>query len=505
MADYSEQLHLDFDPFDLASETGHFFPGGQRQELLDQLLELCVCSSDLIAVTGPLGSGKSTLACWLALSLDAEFVAVQIRASLFMSGEQFLETLALELGLELASDASTDELLERVGQYVDTLHARSRCLQLLVDDAHELGEEALRCVLALLERQADSSSLGEDGIKAVLFGEATLRGSVEKLAPSAHQLLELKALDLVETTRYVEFKLDCAGFDGDLPIDQDALAVIHSRARGMPGTINVLIRDELTDSWTPRQTLPRLGFIERHLVPFSVVFGALVLLLFFTVGGEDQSGSGQMAAVAAAEGGSQGQPTGQVRVEIPLQITSASAAISNRGGGAAATTDGRVSGSIAGTGRGDRPTDTLSSSQRRSASEAGEGTAPAERKQDAATPARVVQSAPSDTGPAGGPPANTVGQQSLLAQPADSYTLQLLGSHSESNVKNFIASQPDPAAMRYFASRYQDKPWFVVVYGNFPTQDAARDAIDRLPSGLQELKPWARNLADIQADIRRNQ
>jgi septal ring-binding cell division protein DamX len=98
-----------------------------------------------------------------------------------------------------------------------------------------------------------------------------------------------------------------------------------------------------------------------------------------------------------------------------------------------------------------------------------------------------------------------VGQQSLLAQPEDSYTLQLLGSHSESNVKNFIASQPDPAAMRYFASRYQDKPWFVVVYGNFPTQDAARDAIDRLPSGLQELKPWARNLADIQADIRRNQ
>ena len=88
MADFFAHLKLDFNPFEPDSQSGHFFPGGGRQELLDQLIELCSYHSDLAVVTGPLGAGKSTLLHWLSLSLESEFVPVPVQATLFMSAEQ---------------------------------------------------------------------------------------------------------------------------------------------------------------------------------------------------------------------------------------------------------------------------------------------------------------------------------------------------------------------------------------------------------------------------------
>ncbi|MBT8146983.1 MAG: SPOR domain-containing protein, partial [Gammaproteobacteria bacterium] len=93
-------------------------------------------------------------------------------------------------------------------------------------------------------------------------------------------------------------------------------------------------------------------------------------------------------------------------------------------------------------------------------------------------------------------------EQTLLAKSPDSYTLQLLGSHSEASVKQFIASNRAAAELSYFESRHEDRPWFVVVHGSYSDRSAAREAIDRLPPVLRELQPWARNLSDIQADIR---
>lgn len=95
-------------------------------------------------------------------------------------------------------------------------------------------------------------------------------------------------------------------------------------------------------------------------------------------------------------------------------------------------------------------------------------------------------------------------EQALLASSPDSYTLQLLGSHSEDNVKEFIASNPAADELSYFESRHQGRPWFVVVHGSYFDRSAAREAIDRLPPALRELQPWARSLSDIQSDIRGN-
>ena len=57
----------------------------------------------------------------------------------------------------------------------------------------------------------------------------------------------------------------------------------------------------------------------------------------------------------------------------------------------------------------------------------------------------------------------------------------------------------------YFKTKLSNKDWFVVVYGNYPTQQAAKGAIAELPSSLAEapLQPWVREMSVIHADIQK--
>ena len=515
---HNHQLHIDFDPFDPDELTSHFFPGGNRQDLLDQLIESCSYSSDMAVVAGPLGSGKSTLAQWLAQSLKDDFVAVVVSATLFMSVEQLLEAICDELALEIAEGASTDELVEQLDQYAETLRARSKTLQLLVDDAHELGEETLQAILDLLERQADSSRLGEDGVKVVLFGESMLLNSVQQLLPSAHITFELEPLATDEVVDYVAFKLACAGFHGKFPLDLDTMTVIDARSQGIPGAINAMVKDELSGSISrraipARRMQPVMGFLERHLVAASVLFGTLLLALFFRLGGDNDSLDTDTVAVTSASQTPTASGNRQ-RIQVPLDISGAVARQST-------SDDDDTRTGEAGAGVSQDPPASQVALRRSVENEAEQPTPPepvaplvAEVTdsgdsvvESALATQQIVahQSEPVQENQT--PPGQPLGEAErvLLGKSPDSYTLQLLGSHSEASVKNFIATNGAPMELSYFESRYQDRPWFVVVHGSYPDRGSAREAIDRLPPSLRELKPWARNLSDIHADIRSNQ
>ena len=90
-----------------------------------------------------------------------------------------------------------------------------------------------------------------------------------------------------------------------------------------------------------------------------------------------------------------------------------------------------------------------------------------------------------------------------MAKPADHYTLQMMGSLDETAVKNYIEAQSvDVGNFSYFEGRYQSKPWYVVVYGDYANRDEALAAIQKLPEALQKQRPWAKNFLSVQNDIR---
>ncbi|WP_028304486.1 AAA family ATPase [Oceanospirillum maris] len=94
-------------------------------------------------------------------------------------------------------------------------------------------------------------------------------------------------------------------------------------------------------------------------------------------------------------------------------------------------------------------------------------------------------------------------ENELLALKSNLYTLQLLGSHIEANAIRFIDGLSSKKDVHYFETIYQNKPWFVVIYGKFDNRDAAIASIPALAKPLKDRKPWARSMASVQSDIRK--
>jgi septal ring-binding cell division protein DamX/type II secretory pathway predicted ATPase ExeA len=92
-------------------------------------------------------------------------------------------------------------------------------------------------------------------------------------------------------------------------------------------------------------------------------------------------------------------------------------------------------------------------------------------------------------------------QQSVKSWPESGFTLQLLGTRSKAGVTKFLTSMPNSEKMRHFTTTLKDKPWHVVVYGQYPSRARASAAKSILPAKLKALKPWVKSIKSVKSDI----
>ena len=86
----------------------------------------------------------------------------------------------------------------------------------------------------------------------------------------------------------------------------------------------------------------------------------------------------------------------------------------------------------------------------------------------------------------------------LLAQPADSYTVQIAAMGSEQALRKFIAANNLDDRAAYFQFSRNNKQLHVAVLDIFEEPGKARLAIKQLPPNVAEMKPWVRKLSSIQ-------
>jgi septal ring-binding cell division protein DamX len=135
-------------------------------------------------------------------------------------------------------------------------------------------------------------------------------------------------------------------------------------------------------------------------------------------------------------------------------------------------------------------------------------TMPAAESPMASTPPQAIVSPPAPS-PSAIPPSSA---QASTAKPADNgikgrdwiaaqdpnhYTVQLIGSSNEAAVIRFIHKHGIEKEASYYSTTHNGKPWFSVLYGNFPSRDAARQAAKRLPPSLRNASPWLRSFSEI--------
>lgn len=72
------------------------------------------------------------------------------------------------------------------------------------------------------------------------------------------------------------------------------------------------------------------------------------------------------------------------------------------------------------------------------------------------------------------------------------YTIQLIGSGNKTAVKQFVAQYQLKGRARILKLIRKNKPWYIIVMGQYKNRAKAHTALKQLPKGLRNLSPWIR-------------
>ncbi len=529
MNTYTQWLNLDFDPFVPDAKSRDFYCSGQRQNLLDQIVEFSLYSNAMISVTGPLGAGKTTLATNLCDRFADEAVVAKVAATLFMNQSQFLEMLQGALGFKFTDSSDSNSSIEQICRYAAELDLEASSLILIIDDAHELSDEVLHLLTKLLVSCVNSS------IHALLFGENQLDSLLQStLTVDAKERLAVFPLDGFasdETQEYIRFKLATARFTKELPIDVGIVGAIHNSSLGMPGAINNLVvdalnaaapaseRDEFVDT-CPSYSGDRIaqddelegiealdGYnpdVKRSPVVsiqprywFAAATLVVMLsgtLLFWERGPRETESIPIIVAVTPKTAQAiEVEPATELPAAVSEQPAAVEVAVAelekfpvsevadfDKSNSVATSPRGEVADSVPLPNHGAEINESLL-------------VVPAEVAGPVVEIAAVEETVVIAT-------ASPFVEQLLQASPRD-YAVQLLASYSEANISEFVAQLNTGHPAGYFETRYQGKPWFVAVLATFGDRNEAARSISSLSAKLRSNEPWVRSVAGIQTDI----
>ena len=97
--------------------------------------------------------------------------------------------------------------------------------------------------------------------------------------------------------------------------------------------------------------------------------------------------------------------------------------------------------------------------------------------------------------------AGSAGHSQWYKQQATSrYTLQVLGTRTESTAQAFV--KQNGSQYHYFRKLHQGQVLFVVTFGSFADRASAQAAIATLPEKIRNDKPWPRTFLSIQQELR---
>ena len=111
------------------------------------------------------------------------------------------------------------------------------------------------------------------------------------------------------------------------------------------------------------------------------------------------------------------------------------------------------------------------------------------------------------------PPSNVIKQVGteltptavLLNMSPDHYTLQLSGMATKRYVELFKLQSKFPQENLFlYETTYQNKPWFVVLYGDYDSVRSAQLAANNLPEAFKNMSSWVKQWQLVQNELRLN-
>lgn len=236
---YESYFHLRERPFALSPDPDYLYPSRVHREALDYLRYGIETQAGFVLITGEIGSGKTTLLQSLLRGLDGQTTVVRLTNTL-LEPRELLEAIAIDLGVS-PSGASKPALLRDLSVRLVEERAAGRLVLLVIDEAQNLGLQALEEIRMLSNLETEKSKL----LQVILVGQPDLRQQLD--LPRLEQLRQritvsyhLQALDADETEQYVNHRLRRAALAAPMQFPRAVTDRVFQRARGVPRLINVI-------------------------------------------------------------------------------------------------------------------------------------------------------------------------------------------------------------------------------------------------------------------------
>lgn len=480
LQDYRQGYGLSRDPFG-TDPYYPFFSGGQRGELLEQIIHLCQFGQGVTVVVGERGVGKTRLALALYESLDQSQVCF-ITALPTLQADVLLQHIATHAGFE-TTGATTGQLISALTDPQNFSGEQDFSL-IIIDDAHHLDDETISALLRLT-RSPDAE---HQKFQAVLTGDATLVERLRNLPVIPVQINDyyLLPFTLAETVDYLGFRMEMADYLGPEIFTANLVTAWWREAQGRLPVVHNKARDYLLSTTRPEARESAKNFPVVHIVT-AAALGCAILMAILYRGGSDAT-----------------EPPRTQRIPLNLQAVSSSSVLSSASSSVLLPPPVVVEERVT-----DLPLPAAASSEASLAASSLSASsvvsvtmASSSSSQSSQLQSSLAQSSAAPP-PAAVPPVDTLSadEQTLMSWNSGDYTLQLLGVSNHKAAVDFIAAQPNRDDLLLFRSSRQGKDWFVVVVGRYQNSAEARAAISGLPEVQSKAGPWPRTLRDVQQEL----
>jgi len=225
-------------PFNITPDPRFLFFSDRHREAYNHILFGLRERKGFIQVTGEVGAGKTTVCRALLEELGPQYRTALI-LNPFLTGDQLLRSILIELGLEPSDDRVV--ALQRLNQYLLDQLAEGNDVVLLIDEAQDLSNDLLEQIRLLSNLETDQRKL----LQIVLLGQPELREKLDD--PRLRQLRQritvryhLAPLSRQEMDQYIQHRLQVVGANGRPSFTRWALGGIYRYSGGVPRLVNAV-------------------------------------------------------------------------------------------------------------------------------------------------------------------------------------------------------------------------------------------------------------------------
>lgn len=85
----------------------------------------------------------------------------------------------------------------------------------------------------------------------------------------------------------------------------------------------------------------------------------------------------------------------------------------------------------------------------------------------------------------------------LASRADDHYTIQLIAGYERQTLERFLEQHSLGHKAHVVQTQYQGRDWHILITGDYPSRDAAHNAMNRLPNALRDNGLWVRSFASL--------